>query len=248
MTGGHCDRQVTVSTVTVFFDVDFTLIYPGPIFNGDGYRRFAGRHGLVVDPGRFSSAVVAASVELDRAQDDIYRPELFVRYAQRVLEEMGGIGPGLEPCAREIYDEWARCQHFALYEDVQPIMRELHVAGLRIGLISNTHRCLASLQSHFELEPYVTAALSSSDHGFMKPHPSIFEAALRLLDAKPAESVMVGDSLTDDVAGARQVGMQAVLIARSGLSDVETPSDVPVIQTLAELPAVLRRLRQLQSH
>ena len=240
MTRGRRDPLVTVSTAAVFFDVDFTLIYPGPTFEAEGYRSFAGRHGLDVDPDRFGSAVAAASVELDRAQDEIYRPELFVRYARRVLEEMGGVGPGLEPCASEIYAEWAHCQHFALYEDVQPVMQELHGAGLRIGLISNTHRCLASLQSHFELEPYVTAALSSSDHGFLKPHPSIFEAALRLLDASAGESVMVGDSLAHDVAGARQVGMRAVLIARSGLSDVETPSDVPIIQTLTDLPGVLR--------
>ena len=233
---------MTESTGTVFFDVDFTLIYPGPTFDGDGYGRFAGRHGLDVDPSRFRSAVAAASVELDRAQDDIYRPELFVRYARRVLEEMGGVGLGLESCATEIYDEWARCQHFALYDDVQPVMRELHRAGLRIGLISNTHRCLQSLQSHFELEPYVSAALSSSDHGFMKPHPSIFEAALKLLDADAEESVMVGDSLAHDVFGAQQVGMRAVLIARSGLRDVEPPGDVPVIQTLTELPGVLERL------
>ena len=135
--------------------------------------------------------MASASVELDRAQDDIYRPDLFIRYARRVLEEMGGVGSSLDACAREIYDEWAACQHFALYDDVQPALQELHAAGLRIGLISNTHRCLASFQSHFELEQYVTAALSSSDHGYMKPHPSIFEAALKLVDADPSESVMV---------------------------------------------------------
>ena len=70
---------------TVFFDVDFTLIYPGPTFEGAGYREFAVRHGLDVDPGRFGVAVSAASVELDRAQDDIYRPELFIAYARRKL-------------------------------------------------------------------------------------------------------------------------------------------------------------------
>jgi putative hydrolase of the HAD superfamily len=231
-----------VSTTAVFFDVDFTLIYPGPTFDGEGYRQFAARHGVNVDPSSFTPAVASASVELDRAQDDIYRPELFIRYARRVLEQMGGDGPGLETCAREIYDEWAACQHFSLYDDVQPVLEQLHAAGLRIGLISNTHRCLASLQSHFELEPYITAALSSSDHGYMKPHPSIFEAALRLLDARPTESVMVGDSLNHDIRGARQVGMNGVLIERSATSDSETLAGVPVIRTLAELPEMLAGL------
>ncbi len=231
-----------LSTTTVFFDVDFTLIYPGPTFDGDGYQRFAARHGVDVSSTRFAAAVVAASVELDRAQDDIYRPDIFIRYARRVLEEMGGVGSGLSPCAEEIYNEWALCQHFALYNDVQPALESLHRAGLRIGLISNTHRCLTAFQSHFELEGFIAGALSSSDHGYMKPHPSIFEAALNLVGATPEESVMVGDSLDHDINGARQVGMRGVLLVRSDVTDVEVPVDVPVIRTLGELPDALARM------
>ena len=231
-----------MSTAAVFFDVDFTLIYPGPTFDGEGYRQFAARHGIEVDPSALTLAVASASGELDRAQDDIYRPELFIRYARRVLEHMGGVGSGLDTCAREIYDEWAACQHFSLYDDVRPTLEQLHATGVRIGLISNTHRCLASFQSHFELERYITAALSSSDHGYMKPHPSIFEAALKLADATPTESVMVGDSLNHDIHGARHVGMKGVLIQRSASSDSEMLEGVPVIRTLAELSGVLERI------
>ncbi len=230
-----------MSTTTVFFDVDFTLIYPGPTFDGEGYQRFAARHGVEVSSTRFATAVAAASEELDRAQDDIYRPEVFVRYARRVLEEMGGVGSGLLPCAQEIYDEWALCLHFALYDDVQPVFERLHRAGLQIGLISNTHRCLTSFQIHFELSQFIMVALSSSDHGYMKPHPSIFEAALKLVGSTPEESVMVGDSLGHDIHGARQVGMRGVLLVRSDAANVETPADVPVIRTLEELPGALEK-------
>ena len=231
-----------MSTTTVFFDVDFTLIYPGPTFEAEGYQRFADGHGVDVDPAHFARAVAAASVELDRAQDQIYRPEIFVRYAHRVLAEMGGVGSGLDSCAREIYDEWARSQHFALYDDVHPVLRRLSEAGLKIGLISNTHRCLTSFQSHFELGEFITGALSSSDHGFMKPHPSIFEAALKLVGVTPEESVMVGDSFSHDIRGARQVGMRGVLLARSAAADAETSEDVPVIRSLKDLPEAIEAL------
>ena len=40
----------------VFFDVDFTLIYPGPKFQGEGYRQFCARHAISVDPARFAAA------------------------------------------------------------------------------------------------------------------------------------------------------------------------------------------------
>lgn len=228
-----------MTTSAVFFDVDFTLIHPGPTFGGDGYRRFAARHGLVVDPARFAAAVVTASAALDQSQDAVYRPALFIAYARRVLQEMGGAGPGLAACAREIYVEWAACRHFALYDDVRPAVRMLHAAGVRLGLISNTHRCLASFQKHFDLQPYISGAVSSLDHGYMKPHPSIFREALQLVGAAASESVMVGDSVAHDIEGARRAGMRGVLIARSAPSDVDAPDGVPVIRTLAELPRLL---------
>jgi putative hydrolase of the HAD superfamily len=105
-------------------------------------------------------------------------------------------------------------------------------------LISNSHRCLASFQTHFELEGLFDVTVSSVEHGYMKPHRSIFEAALRGVQVEPAAAVMVGDSLTHDVDGARRLGMRGVLVARSG-PPVDAPADVPVIESLRELPPLL---------
>jgi putative hydrolase of the HAD superfamily len=226
-------------TKAICFDVDFTLIYPGPTFQGVGYQQFCARHGLEVDPSKFDRAVAAASVVLDRVQEWIYDPQIFFDYTGQVIRGMGGEGPGVDACAREIYDQWAGNQHFFLYEEVPDVLRDLHGAGLRLGLISNSHRCLASFQSHFEIEGLIAAAISSSEHGYMKPHPSIFEAALRLLEVEPREAVMVGDSFAHDIQGARHLGMQGVLVSRSGRS--ESPADgVPVIRDLRELRGHLR--------
>jgi putative hydrolase of the HAD superfamily len=224
----------------VFFDVDFTLIYPGPTFRGEGYQRFCERYGISVDPSRFADAVRAASSVLNEEQEHVYDPDIFVRYTGRIIEAMGGSGPSVEPCAREIYDEWAACQHFVLYDDVTPVLRELKARGLKVGLISNSHRSLLSFQEHFELHGLIAGAVSSSEHGYMKPHPSIFEAALMLLEVQAGESVMVGDSFTHDIEGARSVGMRGVLVQRSG-DPLPGPPDprVPVIRDLSELPALI---------
>lgn len=224
----------------VFFDVDFTLIYPGPTFGGDGYRKFCARYGMSVDSSAFDQAVLDASFVLDEAQDHIYDPQIFIRYTAHIIERMGGRGPNLDACAREIYEEWAAWQHFSLYDDVAPTLRDLAARGLRLGLISNTHRSLTSFQSHFELQGLIAGAISSSDHGYMKPHPSIFEAALRLLDVAPPEAVMVGDSVKQDIDGARRIGMQAVLVNRSSeVPAVAQIAGVPVIHALTELPDLL---------
>ena len=223
-------------TRAVFFDVDFTLIYPGPRFQASGYHDFCARHGIEVDPALFDSAVAGAASGLDTG-DDTYDAQLYVDYTIRIIEGMGGRGTAVEVAAREIYSEWAACRHFTLYDDVPEVLRTLHAAGVKIGLISNSHRCLVSFETHFDLRGLFTVAVSSVEHGYMKPHPSIFEAALRGADVVAAEAVMVGDSLTHDVDGARRLGMRGVLVSRSGL--VSAPPDVPVIHSLHELLPLL---------
>jgi putative hydrolase of the HAD superfamily len=227
-------------TRAVFFDVDFTLIYPGPTFRGEGYRAFCSRYGIDVDADQFAAAVASAAPLLDDPDGSPYDAEIFVAYTRHIIERMGGRGPRVDACAREIYTEWAACQHFALYDDVPETLRALARAGVRIGLISNSHRCLASFQSHFELEDVISATISSSEHGFMKPHPSIFRAALQLVDAAPADAVMVGDSLAHDIEGALRAGMRGVLLTRGGQPPARAQQiRVPVIRSLTELPPLL---------
>jgi putative hydrolase of the HAD superfamily len=228
-------------TRAVFFDVDFTLIYPGPAFQGEGYQAFCSRYGLEVEPQQFTAAVNSASHILDREQDAVYNPQIFIDYTSHIIRHMGGTGEAVEACAAEIYQEWAACQHFLLYEDVPAALRTLAEQEVQLGLISNSHRCLESFQEHFELDGLIDVAISSSQHGYMKPHPSIFEAALKLAGVDAPDAVMVGDSLTQDIAGARRVGMRGVLVKRSetmGNGD-RNVGDVPVIRTLLDLPSIL---------
>jgi len=227
----------------VVFDVDFTLIYPGPTFRGEGYQAFCARYGMAVDPARFDGAVASAAALLDGPEDATYHADIFVRYTSHIIEQMGGSGPDVNACAREIYGEWAACHHFELYDDVPAVLRTLAEANVRVGLISNSHRSLDSFQSHFRLEGLIAASVSSADYGFMKPHPSIFREALRLLEASPREAVMVGDSVEQDVEGALRAGMRAVLVHRAATrppqSEALASRGVPVISSLAELPPLV---------
>ena len=232
-----------MSARAVFFDVDFTLICPGPMFRGEGYRAFCARHGIDVDPAKFAGAVAHAAPLLDGPEDALYDPELFIAYTSRIIEGMGGRGPGLDACSREIYEEWAACRHFELYDDVPAALRQLVDAGIRVGLISNTQRCLSSFETHFELQGLIAAAISSSEHGRMKPHRSIFEAALERVGANPADAVMVGDSIRHDIDGALRVGMRAVLLHRGDhphpMQRELASRGVPVISSLGDLPPLL---------
>jgi HAD superfamily hydrolase (TIGR01509 family) len=227
-------------TRAVFFDVDFTLIFPGPNFQGEGYQRTCAGFGVVADAARFDEAVAASSFILDEVEEPLYDDGLFIHYTASIIEHMGGRGPGVVKAAREIYSQWAVNHHFEMYDDVAPTLQQLQARGLIVGVISNSHRSLDAFRDHFELGGLIHALVSSSLHGYMKPHPSIFETALLRAGVAADESVMVGDSLKADVEGALAVGMRAVLLRRSGDTPSLVPDDVAVIRSLTELNALLR--------
>lgn len=224
-------------TSAVFFDVDFTLIHPGPRFQASGYEACCARHGVTADPARFDAAVAGAGAVLDSA-DELYDADLYVRYTARIIELMGGEGAGVTRAARELYDDWAEHHHFSLYDDVVDTLKTLQARDIQMGLISNSQRCLRSFQSHFELDGLISVAVSSTDHQVMKPHPDLFHAALGLMKVRADHAMMVGDSVRHDVMGARSVGMRPVLLSRGDAAPAPGP-DVAVIKSLRELPALI---------
>lgn len=235
-------------TKAVLFDVDFTLIRPGPTFEGEGYQRFCAGYGIDVDPALFDAAVSSAASLLHLPEDEegMYDERIFVGFTRHIIEQMGGRGDYVEACAREIYAEWAACHHFELYEEVPSILRELADGGINVGLVSNSHRCLASFESHFKLDGLIAAAVSSSEHGRMKPHPSIFRALLDRMGVAAEHALMVGDSIPHDIEGALRVGMRAALLHRSDTphprSGELADRGVPTLRTLYELlPIVASR-------
>jgi len=224
-------------TRVVFFDVDFTLIQPGPAFQGQGYAEACARYGVRVDPLKFPEAVAAASLTLHNVGGP-YDPGVFIEFTCRIIEGMGGTGEGCVRAATDLYAAWSACHLFTLYEEVPEVLRDLRSGGYGIGLITNSERSFEMFERHFELDGLFDVAISSYDHGFMKPHPSIFEEGLRRAGVSAAEAVMVGDSVPHDIQGALQIGMRGILVARSGLS-AGAPPDVPVIQSLRELRPLL---------
>jgi len=204
-----------MGTTAVFFDVDFTLIHPGPRFQATGYYETCVRHGLSVDASKFEAAVVGAAEVLD-STDQLFNPQVYIDYTARIIQLMGADVAASAAPALEIYDDWAVNHHFTLYDDVDATLRTLKARGLKIGLITNGHRSLTAFQSHFELDGLIDVTLASKEHGYMKPHASIFRAALELAQVPAAESVMVGDSYNHDVLGAESGGMRGVLIPRGG--------------------------------
>ena len=111
-----------------------------------------------------------------------------MRFTEDIVTGMGGDPVLSRSCAVELVREWERHENFFLYDDTLPALAELRRHGLRIGLVSNGQRDLDEFARHHALD--VDVCVGSLRHGHVKPHRSIFEAALAALDADPADAAM----------------------------------------------------------
>jgi HAD superfamily hydrolase (TIGR01549 family) len=194
----------------VLFDVDFTIARPGPELGPEGYQRLGERFGLELDPSRYKQARERAVEGIRRHPELEHDEEIWVAFTERIIRGMGGEADSAHECAVAMTEAWEHAEHFELYEDALPVLEELRVQGLKLGLVSNTGRNLDEFVAHHRLD--VDAAIGSGAFGRTKPHPTIFRAVLERLAIEPAEAAMVGDSPEDDVDGARAAGIEAAFL------------------------------------
>jgi len=194
----------------VLFDVDFTIARPGPELGPEGYQRLGERFGLELDPSRYKQARERAVEGIRRHPELEHDEEIWVAFTERIIRGMGGEADSAYECAVAMTEAWEHAEHFELYEDALPVLEELRVQGLKLGLVSNTGRNLDEFVAHHRLD--VDAAIGSGAFGRTKPHPTIFRAVLERLAVEPADAAMVGDSPEDDVEGAHAAGIEAAFL------------------------------------
>jgi len=129
--------------------------------------------------------------------------------------------------------------------DAQPLLRELRRRGIKVGVLSNTMWPREAHEQIFirdEIFDLIDGAVYTSEIPWVKPHPEAFRAVMRAIGATdPASCVFVGDRPYDDMHGAKQAGMRAVLIPHSDVPAFEDAEPDAVISRLAELPGHLDR-------
>ncbi|MEM2226164.1 MAG: HAD family hydrolase [Candidatus Bathyarchaeia archaeon] len=104
-------------------------------------------------------------------------------------------------------------------EETKSILRALK--GYKLGLVSNfTHpELITSCLDKHGISGLFDCVVISGSIGWRKPHRRIFEHLLGLLGAAPEEVLYVGDDPIYDIDGAKAVGMKAVLIKGSALTE-----------------------------
>ncbi len=161
---------------------------------------------------------------------------LYLQYHGIILKEAG-----LEASQKfiaEILNKWMHSDlKVVLYDDVAPVLTDLKERGLILGLISNVDRDITPLYQKLGLSAWLQLVITSQDTGFSKPHPGIFQAALKQAKVKPSEAIYVGDQYQFDVVGANGAGMLGILLDRHGYA--EEAANSPRIRSLTQVAEYL---------
>ncbi len=150
-----------------------------------------------------------------KRQSSEYEPD-FIQMTLQGLRKVGIAGADLS-LARDVYE--ALRVHISPgrvpFVDAFSTLAALHERGFLLGVVTNRHwggqvflNDLRALGFFNYFAPEHMAI--SADLGIRKPNPAIFLHALNSFGVAPQEAVMVGDSLSADVAGAKGLDMIAV--------------------------------------
>jgi putative hydrolase of the HAD superfamily len=127
--------------------------------------------------------------------------------------------------------------------DVPGLFRYLRSRGIRIGVLSNTmwpRRWHDDVFRRDGVLDLIDGAVYTSEIDWTKPHPEAFRSAMTAIGVSdPARCVFVGDRPFDDVHGAQQAGLRAVLMPNSDVPPYASAVPDAVISRLADLRPLL---------
>ena len=190
----------------------------------------------------FLAAVFAVTKEIVAGRPPEYRevpsPERFRRTLLRL-----GVDPARAAAAAPRLSA-VHMRHLASQTVLPAGHRELLATlaqRFRIGVVSNFDHgptALAILERHGIADVFASVTVSDP-FGRRKPHPAIFAHALATLGTAPERALFIGDSLEDDVAGARAAGMPVVWIRANAAAEPPEPRPDFTIDRLVELETLL---------
>jgi len=118
------------------------------------------------------------------------------------------------------------------FPETRDVLSTLKQRGFHLGVISNNTDEMIDRMNDLDLVKYFETLTYSQEAGAEKPSPEPFRLALKRAGRKPEQCLHVGNSIEEDVAGARGVGIEPVLLDREGRH--QTPS-CAVVRNLREL-------------
>lgn len=205
---------------------------PAPRLRAELRERF----GLEISEAEAAHAIAAEiayyRAHLDDGRDEAALGELRRHCAEVLRSALPGAGARLE--VDPLLEALLASLRFTAFPDARPALESAREHGRRLVVVSNWDVSLVGVLRNLGLEPLLDAIVTSAGVGARKPAPAIFERALDLAGVAAGDAIHVGDSLDEDVAGARAAGIEPILIHRG---DGPPVPGVRTISSLSELEA-----------
>jgi putative hydrolase of the HAD superfamily len=123
-------------------------------------------------------------------------------------------------------------------EGAHELMDYLKQKGYRMHMCSNGfHEVQYKKLAACGLRSYFDTIILSEDAGANKPSPLYFDYALKVSGADKATTLMIGDNLQTDIAGAHQAGLDTILFNRWKVEHSDVPTHI--VATLGEIMNIL---------
>ena len=138
----------------------------------------------------------------------------------------------LDPLFEELWELFARGDHWRLADGARDTLSELQERGYRLAVLSNNDSRLRSVLKDLAIDSLFEKIFISSEMGVEKPDPAIFRDVEKSFGKEPSRFLHVGDSHSRDFEGARTAGWDALLFGKPIIEERQ-------ITTFPELLALL---------
>jgi putative hydrolase of the HAD superfamily len=194
----------------VLFDAAETLIRPWPSY-GAVYARVTAAFGMRIPAEFFTEEMKRAFRAVDwplRTNSDT-EARLWQEVTKKVYEALPADLPFYK-WSGAMYEAFASPDAWVAEPGAAETLRALQDIGLRTGVVSNWDERLVPVLDGLGLATHVDRVFVAAQVGWRKPAREIFHHACLELGAAPSEALHIGDSTSEDVAGARAAGLQAL--------------------------------------
>ncbi len=220
-------KEMPAQPKTIFFDVGNTLLFPDRTHILAPLQKLG--HASSLEQWHAIERTTKKKFDQAVQQGDPADFNFWFMFYERLLAELGV----KDNQARDVMVESTR--QSANWCVIRPGTRELLqrlAKRHQLAVISNADGKIEDVLKRCGIADCFATITDSGLVGYEKPHPAIFEAALKTMGAIPAESLYVGDVYSVDYLGATKAGMQAILIDVAG---AYREAGLPRVESLEEL-------------
>ncbi len=228
--------EQNIKPTTIFLDAADTLFYIKEGL-GETYARPARKYGINPHPSdieksfsqHFKSSPPLAFPDINPTQRKHLEKRWWYNVVKKVFEDVGMFSQ-FDQYFEELFEIF-RKEAWELFPESKEILQKLKEQGLKLVIVSNFDSRVYDVCKELDIFDLIDDFVISSEVGYAKPSPMIFEHALNRHKIKAEETIHTGDDIENDYLCPKSIGINAILLDRKNKITSET---LPRVKDLKE--------------